>query len=237
MDTGGQKALFLAVAQNYSQDPLTYFVSNRPDDWVAGEKETLIWTKPSTTVVSPFSVDILTLNNNHKKARPIRQSGGADLIVPDVRITQAITRNGTLWYTHTSQSVGDYDASVWVYKYIRAQNYLEVITRESIAVDFSIAGIAVTNVNTCIVGFNRSSASERISIRAAEYNQGSFEIRPGLAAYAGTRWGDYANDTVDANGIDFWIAHHYPLANGTTGIWIAGTNLAPFRIFTPLVVK
>jgi len=237
-DSGGQKALFLAVAQKYTKDNLTYFVSNRPDDWIPGENQSLIWTLPTTTTLSPLSVDILTLEYNHRNPPPIRQLGGANLIsMPDSRITQAVFRDGTLWYTHMSRSLAGADASIWIYKYTKALNTLEIFRRESPSVDFSISGIAVNKLNIAIVGFNRSSSTEFISIRAAEYNKPSLAIRPGLAAYTGNSWGHYANNTLNPNGIDFWIAHHYPLANGTTGVWIAGTNLAIFKTFVPVVVK
>jgi hypothetical protein len=238
-DREGDRANIIQAAQAYTKDDVSYFVSDRYDTGpIAGETKVVVWTVPATSVLSPFSDQIIDTELRYEVKQNIRQKSGQDLEVPGTKILQAIYRDKTLWFTHSVLSTLGNDVSVRAYKYDMAASLLTIRRREAAGIDFSVPGIAVNRNNDALTIFNRSSSDEFISIRVAEFYSNSDELQAGLGTINfNTQWGDYARSTLDTNGIDFWIAHHYAKADGSGGIKIAGTNLLPNKVFLPLLIR
>ena len=151
---------------------------------------------------------------------------------------QAVRRNGVIWAIQDTKDLflGRMNASVRIYKY-DGINDTVIRSRESAGKDYSFGGIAVNQNNQALITFNSSSPSDFISIRYADFDSDSVEVKSGEAIAMTGRWGDYALITTDFNNIDFWMVHIYAKANGGVGIWISSTALPNHIVRLPLLIK
>ena len=172
-----------------------------------------------------------------------KQQGSTNLIATgDARLQDAVFRDGKFWTSATSACTpaGDSDAR-------SCMRYIEVLTDSlTINQDFDFGSnraydyypsVDLDSSDNLITSFSQSSSIEFASAFIGSRLDGDpvntlgtpVLFKAGLAAYKGTRWGDYSGAGIDpADESVIWLAAEYsaPGINPNWGTWIAEARAA-----------
>lgn len=228
----GSKAITVQPARRLGTSGVSYFINTVEP--ASGSQLTLWTVQNNLTNAQPTGLTVGT--NNYESAPATRQPGGTLLNPSSPRILQAQFANGYIWATHNVKNSAGTGTGIRTYKILPNGTGTIMPEREDANADFTYPSFVVDDRDSFVTVFNRSSPTEFISIRHAQFDA-SIQLKAGEGVYtAGNVWGDYAGAALDPNGVSYWFVHTYAKLNGQWGTWVGSTFPAK-HIFLPLVVK
>ena len=181
-------------------------------------------------IVAPTTIDDITSSTTLKAfTEPIspRQPGGtiADGAI-DGRATDAVWRNGHLWFVSTRPWV---NGSAKTFDGVRITEFLTTATTPTFSQDLLLnedgaddfmGGIGLSGNGTLFVVYSRSSTTDYVSTQlrtSADSFTDEVPLGQSTVAYAGAhgRWGDYVGVAADPLGASsVWLAHELVASSG-----------------------
>ncbi len=157
-----------------------------------------------------------------------------DISTNDTRVTNAILRNGNLWFVHTCflPAAQPTRSSIQWWRTSTSGQLLDGgrIDDRSDEMFYAFPSIAVNKQNDVVIGFaqfsRRTYASAAYAFRSAHDPPGTIRAPLVMKAGEGTytpwvrRWGDYSTTVTDPDELTFWTIQEYAAARlGTDGRW------------------
>jgi hypothetical protein len=159
---------------------------------------------------------------------------GVRISPEDTRVTNAVLRNGALWFAQTvflPAAQATRSAIQW-WKVSLDGRLLDFgrIDDPSGAVSYCFPSIAVNRNNDVVIGFSQISAASYptagYAVRSALDPPGTFRpsvvLKHGDAPYGDARWGDYSATVIDPDDVTFWTVQEYaktPVGGPRWGVW------------------
>ncbi len=209
---------------------ISYFIER-----VSGANSVRLWRVSSGTLVQIATTMAPLPWSENTPLLP--QLGSAVRISPeDTRITNALLRNGALWFTQTvflppSQATR---AAVQWWKLSTTGQLLDFGRIDDPSGDISscFPAIAVNAKNDVVLGFTQFSANSypaaAYAVRSGLDPGGTFRapfiVKSGEGPYEDGRWGDYSATVPDPDDATFWTLQEYaafPSGGAHWGVWWA----------------
>ncbi|MCZ7382754.1 MAG: PGF-pre-PGF domain-containing protein [Candidatus Methanoperedens sp.] len=176
--------------------------------------------------------------NNYPSTMTQAPQQGGTIETNDIRLLNAVFRDGYLWTTHhvSNISKGNGQTEVAWYQINPANATLSLPfgtpAQQGRISDASLwyyfPSIAVNAVGDVGIGFSGSSSSEYAgayyTARHASDAPGTMQsvglLKAGLASYTGNRWGDFSATVIDpSDNTTFWTVQEYTATSTLWGTW------------------
>ncbi len=192
---------------------------------------------------------VLTVPGYGQPPGAAQQGTSTRISTVDLRIKNGVYRNGSLWLTHNIGVPGENIARVRYYEFAMngwpdSGNEPELVQSGEIDLGAGIYTFfgdpGVDDQNNVVLQFNRSSASEFVSIqrtfRKSSDQSGTFreplEVQTSTSAVTSGRWGDYSGiDEDPAAPSTFWAHDEYTRNGWRT--WFGQIKLSGLRFEFP----
>lgn len=204
-------------------------------------------------MTAPTLTTVATVGVNSYSTPPDAPSMGSGVALDtiDVRIINALYRNGFFYATHCI-NVGGRAAVRWYKFQENASSPFITLSQQGNVTDatrhYFMPSLTVNNSGHMVLGFSGSHAGEfassyycgRLVNDPAGQTTTPALLKSGNASYTFTdgsgrnRWGDYSLTTVDpSDGETIWTVQEYVHATNTWGTWLGKFTFAPVDLTPP----